>query len=73
MERNPMRYVIVIIAITILAVGARLSLFPPKSEAFSSDAGLNIQQVRKDTNMQKLPVRKMNDMSLVFDRNIGAP
>jgi hypothetical protein len=73
MEGNPMRYVIVIIAITILAVGARLSLFPPKSEAFSSDAGLNIQQVRKDTNMQKLPVRKMNDMSLVFDRNIGAP
>jgi len=69
-----MRYAIVIIAITILAVGARLSLFPPKSEAFSSeDAGLNIQQVRKDTNMQKLPVREMNDMSLVFDRNIGAP
>jgi hypothetical protein len=72
MERNPMRYVIVVIAITILAVGARLSLFPPKSEAFSSDAGLNIQEVRKNTNMQKLPVQEVDDMSVVFDRNIGA-
>ena len=68
-----MRYALVIIAITILAVGARLSLFPPKSEAFSSDAGLNIQEVRKNTNMQKLPVRKLNDMSLVFDHNLGTP
>jgi hypothetical protein len=68
-----MRYVIVVIAITILAVGARLFLFPPTLEAFSADAGLNIQQIRKDVNVQKLPVRKMNDMSLVFDRNIGAP
>jgi hypothetical protein len=73
MERNPMRYVIVIVAVTILAVGARLSLFLPESEAFSSDAGLNIQQVRNGMNMQKLPVRQMHDMSLVFDRNIGAP
>jgi hypothetical protein len=63
---------IVSIAITILAVGARLSLFPPKSEAFSSDAGLNIQEVRKNTNMQKLPVQEVDDMSVVFDRNIGA-
>jgi hypothetical protein len=72
MDRNAMgaRHVIAIIAIIILAVGARLSLFPPKSEASSSDAGLNIQEVRKNTNMQKLPVRKMDDMSLVFDRNI---
>jgi hypothetical protein len=73
MERNPMRYAVVIIAITILALGARLSLFPPKSEAFSSDGGLNIQEVRKNTNMQKLPVRKLNDMSLVFDHNLGTP
>jgi hypothetical protein len=63
---------IVSIAITILAVGARLSLFPPKSEAFSSDAGLNIQEVRKNTNMQKLPDQEVDDMSVVFDRNIGA-
>jgi hypothetical protein len=74
MERNPMRihHVIVIIAIAILAIGARLFLFPPKSEAFSeafsSDAGLNIQEVRKNVNMQKLPNRKVDDMSLVFDR-----
>jgi hypothetical protein len=67
------RLLVAIIAISILAVGARLSLFPSESEAFSPDAGLNIQQVRKDVNMQKLPVRKMNDMRLVFDRNIGAP
>jgi hypothetical protein len=70
MERNPMRAgpLITIIVIAILAVGARLFLFPPESEAFSSDAGLNIQQVRKDVNVQKLPNRKMDDMSLVFDR-----
>jgi hypothetical protein len=70
MERKPMRarLLITIIAIAILAVGARLFLFPPESEAFSSDAGLNIQQVRKDVNVQKLPNQKMNDMSLVFDR-----
>jgi hypothetical protein len=70
MERNPMRarYLIAIIAIAILAVGSRLFLFPPESEAFSSDAGLNIQQVRKGVNMQKLPNRKMDDLSLVFDR-----
>jgi hypothetical protein len=75
MERNLMRarFLIAIIAIAILAVGARLFLFPPESEAFSSDAGLNIQQVRKDANVQKLPLREMNDMSLVFDRNIDAP
>jgi hypothetical protein len=64
------RLLITIIAIAILAVGSRLFLFPPESEAFSSDAGLNIQQVRKNTNMQKLPVKKMDDMSLVFDRMI---
>jgi hypothetical protein len=72
MERNPMRYAVVIIAVAILAIGARLFLFPPKSEAFSetfsSDAGLDIQQVRKGVNMQKLPNRKVDDMSLVFDR-----
>jgi hypothetical protein len=70
MEKNPMRarLLITIIAIAILAVGARLFLFPPESEAFSSDAGVNIQQVRKDVNVEKLPNQKMNDMSLVFDR-----
>jgi hypothetical protein len=67
------RYVIAIIAITILALGARLSLFPPESEAFSSNAGLDIQQVRNGVNVHKLPVRQVHDMSLVFDRNIGAP
>jgi hypothetical protein len=67
------RYVIAIIAIAILAVGSRLFLVPPESEAFSSDAGLNIQQVRKGVNVQKLPDQQMHDMSLVFDHNTGAP
>jgi hypothetical protein len=60
--------VIDVIAIAILAIGASLFFFQPESEAFSSNAGLNIQQVRKDVNMQKLPNRKVDDMSLVFDR-----
>jgi hypothetical protein len=43
------RYVIAIIAVAILAVGARLILFPPKSEAISAGAaGLEIQQMHKD-------------------------
>jgi hypothetical protein len=45
------RYVIVIIAVAILAFGARLFLFPPKSEALSSDAGLDVQQMHKDKNV----------------------
>jgi hypothetical protein len=61
------RYVIVVIAIAILAVGARLFLFPPKSEALSSDAGLDIQKIYKDK--QKIPDQNWSDMSLVFDRN----
>jgi hypothetical protein len=61
------RYVIVIIAIAILAVDTRLFLFPPKSEALSSDAGLDIQQIHKDK--QKIPDQNWSDMSLVFDRN----
>lgn len=60
-------HLIAIIAIAILAVGARLILFPPKSEAISADAGLDIQQMHKDT--QKIPDQNWIDMSLVFDRN----
>jgi hypothetical protein len=63
------RYVIGIIAIAILAVGARLFLFPPKSEALSSDAGLDVQQMHKDKNVQKIPDQNWRDMSLVFDHN----
>jgi hypothetical protein len=62
------RYVIVIITIAILAIGIRL-LFPPKSEALSSDAGLDVQQMHKDKNVQKIPDQNWSDMSLVFDRN----
>jgi hypothetical protein len=62
-------HVIAIIAIAILAVGARMFLFPPKSEAIFSDAGLDVYQMHKDKNMQKIPVQDMSDMSLVFDRN----
>jgi hypothetical protein len=61
------RYVIGIIAIAILAVGAKLLLSPPKSEAISSDAGLDIQQMHKDKH--KIPDQDWSDMSLVFDRN----
>jgi hypothetical protein len=60
-------HVIAIIAIAILAVGAKLILFPPKSEAISTDAGLDIQQMHKDR--QKIPDQNWSDMSLVFDRN----
>lgn len=62
-------HVIAIVAIAILAVGARLFLFPPKSEAIVSDAGLDVNQMHKDKNIQKIPAQDMNDMSLVFDRN----
>jgi hypothetical protein len=59
---------IAIIAIGILAVGARLILFPPKSEAISAGAaGLDIQQMHKDK--QKIHDQNWSDMSLVFDRN----
>jgi hypothetical protein len=62
------RLVIATIAIAILAVGARLILFPPKSEAISAGAaGLDIQQMHKDK--QKIPDQNWSDMSLVFDRN----
>jgi hypothetical protein len=62
------RYVIAIMAIAILAVGARLILFPPTSEAISAGAaGLDIQQMHKDK--QKIPDQNWSDMSLVFDRN----
>lgn len=63
------RHVIVIVAIAMLAVGARLFLFPPKSEAISSDAGLDILQMHKDKDMKKIPAQDVSDMSLVFDRN----
>lgn len=63
------RQVIVIIAITILAVGTKLFLFTPKSEAVPSDASLDIYQMHKDKNMQKIPVQDWTDMSRVFDRN----
>jgi hypothetical protein len=61
------RYVIGIIVIAVLAVGAKLLLSPPKSEALSSDAGLDVQQMHKDK--QKIPDQNWSDMSLVFDRN----
>jgi hypothetical protein len=61
--------VIVIIAIAILAVGAKVLLSPPNSKAISLDAGLDIQQMHKDKNLQKIPVQDWSDMSLVFDRN----
>ena len=60
-------HVIAIIAIAILAVGASLFLYPPKSEAITADAGLDIQQMQKDK--QKMPNQTWSDMSLVFDRN----
>jgi preprotein translocase subunit SecG len=63
------RYVIGIIVIAVLAVGAKLLLSPPKSEALSSDAGLDVQQMHKDKNVQKIPDQNWSDMSLVFDRN----
>lgn len=62
------RYAIVIIAIAILAIGAKLFVFPPKdAAAIYSPAGLDIQQMHKDK--KNIPVREMSDMSLVFDRN----
>ena len=63
------RSVIVIIAIAMLAVGAKLVLNPPKSEVLSLDAGLDVQQIHKDKNMQKISAQEWGDMSLVFDRN----
>ena len=62
------RYVIGITAIAVLAVGAKLLLSPPKSEATPEGAaGLDIQQMHKDK--QKIPDQNWSDMSLVFDRN----
>jgi hypothetical protein len=61
------RLVIVTIATAFLAVGTKLFLSPPKSEAISADAGLDIQQMHKDKH--KIPDQNWSDMSLVFDRN----
>jgi hypothetical protein len=64
------RNVTAMIAIAILAVSAKLFLFPPmNAEAISTQAGLNILQMLKDKDMRKIPVQEMHDMSLVFDRN----
>jgi hypothetical protein len=64
------RYITVIVAIGILAVGAKLILLPPKNAgAISSSVGLDIQQVQEDKNVQQIPAQEMIDMSLVFDRN----
>ena len=60
------RYVIAIIAIAILAVGAKLFVFPPKKAALTQ-AGLDIHQMHKDK--KDIPIQEMSDMSLVFDHN----
>ena len=65
------RHVIVIIAIAVLAVAAKLLFFPlHNAGAISSQqAGLDVHQMHKDANIQKMPAQDVNDMSLVFDRN----
>ena len=60
------RYAIVIMAIAILAVGAKLFVFPSKEPAVTQ-AGLDIHQMHKDKT--NIPIQEMSDMSLVFDRN----
>lgn len=64
------RYITVIVAIGILAVGAKLILLPLKNAgANSSSVGLDIQQVQQDKNVRQIPAQEMIDMSPVFDRN----
>lgn len=60
------RYLILIIAIALLAVGAKLFVFPPQNAA-ATYAGMNIQQMHNDK--KNIPVQEWSDMSLVFDRN----
>ena len=60
------RYAIVIIAIALLAVCAKLFVFPPGMKPVTQ-AGLDIHQMHKDR--KNIPVQEMSDMSLVFDHN----
>ncbi len=62
-------HVIAVVAVLIVGLGAKFYFFPPKqAEAgLIPSVGMNVLQMHQDTNMQTLPVQKMNDMSVVFD------
>jgi cytochrome c-type biogenesis protein CcmE len=71
MEGDPMRarLVVTIIAIAVLAVATKLIFFPLKNAEAITSQTLDVQQMHKDANMQRILVQDVNDMSLVFDRN----
>ena len=62
-------HVIVVVAVLVIVVGAKLFLFPPKkAEADTrTSASLNVHQMHRNINMQNLPVQNMHDMTFVFD------
>ena len=63
------RLVVTIIAIAVLAVATKLIFFPLKNAEAITSQTLDVQQMHKDANMQRILVQDVNDMSLVFDRN----
>ena len=59
------RYLTAIVAIAILALSAKLMLFPSKNAAaISPQVALDIQQMHKGKNVQTIPAQDMSDMSL---------
>jgi hypothetical protein len=64
-------HVIAVVAVLVIGLGAKQFLFPPKQAdaniSAAPSASMNVFQMHSDIDMKKLPVRKMHDMTFVFD------
>ena len=64
-------YVVAVVAVLVIGLGAKLYLFPPKQAEADviPTATMNVLQLQTDLDMKQLPAQKMNDRSFVFDND----
>ena len=64
-------HVIAVLAVLVVGLGAKQFLFPPRQAdadiQFVPSISMNVLQMHSGIDVKRLPVQKMNDMSLVFD------
>jgi Bacterial regulatory helix-turn-helix protein, lysR family len=66
-------HVIAVVAVLVIGVGAKQFLFAPKAAEADINAvpsaSMNVLQMHRDINIQKLPVQKMHDMTFVYSES----
>jgi hypothetical protein len=61
-------HVVAVVAVIFIGFGAKLFFFPaPSAEANINATSMDVLQMHRDLNIEKLPLQKMRDMTFVSD------